>query len=107
METNTEKELHLPGRPAPSLPPTDCSRRYAVHGFCMVPMAASIEVDATSEKDAIIKARAEWNKDKRGMLISGSEDEGSACEWEPDAQPISENVIGLAAPTEGAPPTAG
>lgn len=70
--------------------PTPLTRKrikYLVSGYCMVPMLAEIEVEADIPAQAMKIAKAEWTRDHRTLLVSGSEDEGSASDWRPTAVP--------------------
>ena len=60
---------------------------YLVSDYCLVPMKAEIEVEVDTPVQAMKIAKAEWKRDPRCLLVSGSDDEGSACDWRPTAEP--------------------
>ena len=62
--------------------------KFKVHGFCLIPFAAEIEVDAETPKEAVAKAMEAWNADKRTLIVAGSEDEGAAFDWQPTAEAV-------------------
>lgn len=59
--------------------------KYLVSGYCLVPMKAEIEVEA--ETAAMTIAKAEWKRNHRSILVPSSDDQGSACDWRPPAEP--------------------
>lgn len=61
--------------------------RYLVSGYCLVPMKAEVEVDAETPEQALKVAKAKWKKDRRSLIVQGSDDESSACDWRPAAEP--------------------
>jgi hypothetical protein len=61
--------------------------RYLVSGYCLVPVKAEIEVEADTPAQAMKLAKAEWKRDHRSLLVPGSDDEGSACDWHPTVEP--------------------
>lgn len=60
--------------------------RYLVSGYCLVPMKAEIEVEAESPAQAMKIAKAEWKRDHHSILVPGSDDQSSACDWRPTAE---------------------
>ena len=62
--------------------------KFKVHGFCLVPVAAEIEVEASSPEQALDKAMASWAADKRALIVAGSEDECAAFDWRPTAEAV-------------------
>lgn len=62
--------------------------KFKVHGFCLVPVAAEIEVEAATAEQAINKALSAWEADKRALIVAGSEDEGAAYDWRPTAEAV-------------------
>lgn len=60
--------------------------RYLVSGYCLVPMKAEIEVEADTPAQAMKIAKAEWKRDRRSLIVPGSDDERSACDWRPTAE---------------------
>lgn len=63
--------------------------KYRVHGYCLVPCEALIEVDASSEAEALQKARLAWNANKAAVICGNSADERAACDWQPTAELLS------------------
>lgn len=63
--------------------------RYLVSGYCLVPMKAETVVDAETPEQALKIAKAQWKGNHRSMLVPGSDDEGSACDWRPSAEAIT------------------
>lgn len=70
--------------------------KFKVHGFCLVPVAAEIEVEAATSQQAIDQAQAAWDADKRTLIVAGSLDEEAAFDWRPTAE-----EIGMGEPYEG------
>jgi hypothetical protein len=64
--------------------------RYLVSGYCMVPMKAEAVVEAETPEQALKTAKARWKEDPRSLIVSGSDDEGAACDWRPSVQSESE-----------------
>ena len=62
--------------------------KFKVHGFCLVPVVAEIEVEATTEEQALAKAMASWAADKCALIVAGSVDEGVAFDWRPTAEAV-------------------
>jgi len=60
--------------------------RYLVSGYCLVPVKAEIEVEADTPAQAMKMAKTEWKRDHRSLLVPGSDDEGSACDWRPTVE---------------------
>lgn len=60
--------------------------KYLVSGYCLVPMKAEIEVEAETPAQAMKIAKSEWKRDHCSMLVPGSDDQGSACDWRPTAE---------------------
>lgn len=60
--------------------------KYLVSGYCLVPMRAEVEVDAETPEQALRVATAKWEQDPRSLIVPGTEDESSACDWQPTAQ---------------------
>ena len=56
---------------------------YRVHGFCMVPTTCIRYVEASSPDEAVRVATSamDWKR----YIDSGSGEEGSAHDWQPDA----------------------
>ena len=48
---------------------------YLVSDYCLVPMKAEIEVEVDTPVQAMKIAKAEWKRDPRCLLVSGSDDE--------------------------------
>lgn len=61
--------------------------RYLVSGYCVAPMKSEIEAKADTPAQAIEITKAEWKQDHRSLLVPGSDDEGSACDWRPTVEP--------------------
>lgn len=61
--------------------------RYLVSGYCLVPMKAEVEVDAETPEQALVMAKAKWEQDPRRLIVPGTDDESSACDWCPAAEP--------------------
>lgn len=59
--------------------------KYLVSGYWLVPMIAEIVIEADTPAQAMKMAKAEWAQDRRRLLVPGSDDEGSACDWRPTA----------------------
>ena len=61
--------------------------KYLVSGYCLVPTKAEVEVDAETPEQAVKLAKAKWKQDRRTLIVPGSDDESSACDWRPTAEP--------------------
>lgn len=62
--------------------------KYRVHGYCLIPAAAEIEVEAGSEDDALRVALAAWEADKQALIVGNSEDASAAFDWRPSAEAV-------------------
>ena len=62
--------------------------KYRVHGYCLIPAEAQIEVEADSEKEALHKAMLEWKNSKCSLIIQNSHGENSAFDWKPTAHTL-------------------
>jgi len=60
--------------------------KYLVSGFCLVPLKAETVVDADTPEQALKIAKARWNEDPCSLIVPGTDDEGSACDWRPSAE---------------------
>lgn len=63
--------------------------KFQVKGFCLVPCEASIEVEASSEADALKKARVAWANSHSMLIDQGSVDFSAAFDWQPSAEKLN------------------
>lgn len=63
--------------------------KYKVHGYCLVPTEAELEVEADSPEDAVSKAQAIFRRRPQDLIVSQSSDDFSAYDWQPTAREIS------------------
>jgi len=61
-------------------------KTYRVHGICFIPAEAVFTAQARSPEEALAAARKAWDREKRNLIIGGSEDESSAHSWEPSVK---------------------
>lgn len=54
--------------------------------YCMVPMKAETVVDADTPEQALKIAEARRLLDARSLIVPGTDDEGSACDWQPSVE---------------------
>lgn len=66
--------------------------QWRVAGFALIPVGAVAYVEAATAEEALLKAQAEWARDKRSLLVPNSEDDSAAFNWQPTAEPL--NVSG-------------
>jgi hypothetical protein len=57
--------------------------KYLVSGYCVVPVKAEMVVDANTSAQAMKIAKARFKEDPRSLLVPGTQDEASACDWQP------------------------
>jgi len=60
--------------------------RYLVSGYCLVPVKAETVVDADTPAQAMKIAKARFKEDPRSLLVPGTQDEASACDWQPSTE---------------------
>lgn len=88
MEHDNNCVCHLCLEPAPI--PT--KTKYRVHGYCLMPAEAEIEVEAGSAEEALQNAMAAWGTNKRALIDRNSVDEGAAFDWQPTAELLTPNT---------------
>ena len=49
-------------------------------------MKAETIVEAESPEQALAIANAQWKRGPRTLIVPGTDEEGSACEWRPTAE---------------------